>query len=132
MRGVALLLVLMSLALFLPGFVSLQPMDRDEPRFAQATKQMLEADDFVVIRFQTEARNKKPVGVYWLQAGFVAGAEALGVPEARAKIWLYRLPSLIGAIATVLLTWWAALALVGEGAALIAAMLMASTILLGV
>ena len=131
-RGVALLLVLMSLALFLPGFVSLQPMDRDEPRFAQATKQMLETGDFVAIRFQTEARNKKPVGVYWLQAGFVAGAQALGVPDARAKIWVYRLPSLIGAVATVLLTWWAALALVGEGAALIAAMLMASTILLGV
>ncbi len=131
-RGVALLLVLLSLALFLPGFVSLQPMDRDEPRFAQATKQMLETGDFVAIRFQTEARNKKPVGVYWLQAGFVVGAEALGAPEARAKIWLYRLPSLIGAVATVLLTWWAALALVGEGAALIAAMLMASTILLGV
>ncbi len=131
-RGVALLLVLMSLALFLPGFVSLQPMDRDEPRFAQATKQMLETGDFIAIRFQTEARNKKPVGVYWLQAGFVAGAEALGVPDARAKIWLYRLPSLIGAVATVLFTWWAALALVGEGAAVIAAMLMASTILLGV
>ncbi len=131
-RGVAVVLALLALALFLPGFVSLQPMDRDEPRFAQATKQMLETGDFVAIRFQTEARNKKPVGVYWLQAGFVAGAEALGVPQARAKIWLYRLPSLIGAVAAVLLTWWAALALVGEGAALIAAMLMASTILLGV
>ena len=77
-RSVALLLVLLSLALFLPGFASLQPMDRDEPRFAQATKQMLETGDFVAIRFQEEARNKKPVGVYWLQAGFVAGAEALG------------------------------------------------------
>ena len=131
-RSVALLLVLLSLALFLPGFASLQPMDRDEPRFAQATKQMLETGDFVAIRFQEEARNKKPVGVYWLQAGFVAGAEALGVPQARSKIWLYRLPSLIGAVATVLFTWWAALALVGEGAALIAAMLVASTILLGV
>ena len=131
-RGVALLLVLLSLALFLPGFASLQPMDRDEPRFAQATRQMLESGDFVAIRFQAEARNKKPVGVYWLQAGVVAGAEALGVPEARAQIWLYRLPSLIGAVATVLFTWWAALALVGEGAALIAAMLIASTILLGV
>jgi opacity protein-like surface antigen len=46
---------------------------------------MLETDDFVVIRFQTEARNKKPVGVYWLQAGVVAGAQALGVPELPAE-----------------------------------------------
>jgi hypothetical protein len=34
-------LLLLSLACFLPGFSSLQPMDRDEPRYAQATKQML-------------------------------------------------------------------------------------------
>src|SRR5829696_8283157 len=45
------LLVLLSLACFLPGFVSLQPMDRDEPRYAQASKQMLESGDFVDIRF---------------------------------------------------------------------------------
>ena len=62
------LLVLLSLACFLPGFASLQPMDRDEPRYAQASKQMLETGDFVDIRFQDEARHKKPVGIYWLQS----------------------------------------------------------------
>ena len=41
------LLILLSLACFLPGFTTLQPMDRDEPRYAQATKQMLETGDFV-------------------------------------------------------------------------------------
>ena len=39
-------LVLLSLACFLPGFTSLQPMDRDEPRYAQASKQMLETGRF--------------------------------------------------------------------------------------
>ena len=78
------LLVLISLACFLPGFASLHPMDRDEPRFAQASKQMLETGDFVDIRFQDEARHKKPVGIYWLQSAAVAAGEALGVPEARA------------------------------------------------
>ena len=53
-----LVLVLLSLACFLPGFASLQPMDRDEPRYAQASKQMLETGDFVDIRFQDEARHK--------------------------------------------------------------------------
>src|ERR671912_411729 len=100
-------LVVLSLICFAPGFVSLQPMDRDEPRFAQATKQMLETGDFVDIRFQNEARHKKPVGIYWLQAAAVAGAEAVGVPEARTAIAIYRLPSLFGALATVLLTYWA-------------------------
>lgn len=126
------LLLAICLALFLPGFFTLQPMDRDEPRFAQATKQMLETGDYVAIRFQDEARNKKPVGIYWMQAAVVRAAEALGVPDARRQVFLYRLPSLIGAIALVLLTYWAALALVSERAAFAAALLLASTILLGV
>lgn len=127
-----LLLVLLSLGAFLPGFTSLQPFDRDEPRFAQASKQMLETRDFVDIRFQDEARHKKPVGIYWLQAGSVAIGEALGVPQARTTMWLYRLPSLIGAIATVLLTYWALLAFVGARLALLGGALMAAAVLLGV
>ncbi len=126
------LLVLVSLALFLPGFFTLQPMDRDEPRFAQATKQMLETGDFVAIRFQEEARNKKPVGIYWMQAAAVTLAEAVGVPDAQDRIWIYRLPSLLGAIAAVLLTYWAALAFGSRRSALLAALLLASTLLLGV
>ena len=101
-RAVAALLAL-CLILFLPGQISLQPMDRDEPRFAQASKQMLETGDLVNIRFQGEARNKKPVGIYWAQAAAVAAGEALGVPNARTQIALYRIPSLIGAAASVLL-----------------------------
>ena len=121
---------LLSLACFLPGFVSLQPMDRDEPRFAQASKQMLETGDFVDIRFQDEARHKKPVGIYWLQAAAVAAGEALGVPEARTTIALYRMPSLIGALATVLLTYWAALAFAGRREAFLAAAFMAASVIL--
>jgi 4-amino-4-deoxy-L-arabinose transferase-like glycosyltransferase len=128
-RACAALLVL-SLACFLPGFVSLQPMDRDEPRYAQASKQMLESGDFVDIRFQTEARHKKPVGIYWLQAASVAAGEALGVPEARTTIALYRVPSLIGAAAMVLLTYWAALAFAGRREAFLAAAFMAACVVL--
>ncbi|HEX8166866.1 MAG TPA: glycosyltransferase family 39 protein [Beijerinckiaceae bacterium] len=123
-------LLLLSLACFLPGFVSLQPMDRDEPRYAQATKQMLETGDFVDIRFQGEARHKKPVGIYWLQAASVAAGEALGVPEARTTIALYRIPSLIGAAAMVLLTYWAALAFAGRREAFLAAAFMAACVVL--
>ncbi|MGL5361407.1 MAG: ArnT family glycosyltransferase, partial [Bosea sp. (in: a-proteobacteria)] len=127
-----LLLLGLSLACFLPGFVTLQPMDRDEPRFAQATKQMLETRDFVDIRFQDEARHKKPVGIYWLQSLTVSAGEALGVDQARTQIWLYRLPSLIGAVAAVLLTYWALLAFTTPPLAMLAAALMAASILLGV
>ncbi|KFC69084.1 Glycosyl transferase, family 39 [Bosea sp. LC85] len=125
-------LLLLSLVAFLPGFTSLQPLDRDEPRFAQASKQMLETGDFVDIRFQQEARHKKPVGIYWLQSAAVTAGEALGVQDPRHQIWLYRLPSLVGAVATVLLTYWALLAFFSPGLALLGGALMAAAVLLGV
>ena len=126
------MLVLASLILFLPGFFQIPPVDRDEARFAQATKQMIETGDYIDIRFQDEVRYKKPVGIYWLQAAAVRTAEALGVRGARTTIWLYRIPSLLGAIGAVLTTYWCALAFVSRRGALLAALMMASSTLLGV
>ena len=131
-RRAAALLVAVCLLAFLPGFFQIPPVDRDEARFAQATKQMVERGEYVDIRFQDEVRYKKPVGIYWLQAAAVHAGEALGVPHALTTIWLYRLPSLFGAIGAVLMTYWAALAFVGRRTALLAALMMASSILLGV
>src|ERR1700682_1750542 len=130
-RAVAFL-TLCGLLLFLPGFFNIPPIDRDEARFAQATKQMVESGDYVDIRFQDEVRYKKPVGIYWLQAAAGKAGEALAIPDARTTIWLYRLPSLAGAIGAVLLTYWAALAFVSRRGALLAALMMASSVLLGV
>ena len=131
-RRVAALLLAFSLIAFLPGFFQVPPVDRDEARFAQSSKQMLESGEYVDIRFQDEVRYKKPVGIYWLQVAAVKAGEALGVPQARTTIWLYRLPSLFGAMGGVLLTYWAALAFVSRRAAVIAALMMASCVLLGV
>ncbi|MCA0400372.1 MAG: glycosyltransferase family 39 protein [Proteobacteria bacterium] len=125
-------LAFIAFCLFVPGQFSLQPMDRDEPRFAQASKQMLESGDFVDIRFQEDARHKKPVGIYWLQAAGVKIGEMAGFEDARRVIGLYRLPSLLGAIAMVLLTYWAGLAFLSREGAFIAALIMAGSILLGV
>jgi len=125
-------LVALCLIAFLPGFFTIPPLDRDEARFAQATKQMLESGDYVDIRFQDESRYKKPVGIYWLQAGVVKLGEAAGVPRAHTRIWLYRLVSLAGAIGAVLATYWAALGFVSRRAALLAGIMMASSLLLGV
>jgi len=131
-RRASLALVVVCLLAFLPGFFTIPPVDRDEARFAQATKQMIETGDYVDIRFQDESRYKKPVGIYWLQAGFVKFGEAVGVPRAHTRIWLYRFPSLIGAIGAVLATYWSALAFVSRRAALLAGLLLASCLLLGV
>jgi 4-amino-4-deoxy-L-arabinose transferase-like glycosyltransferase len=125
-------LVVCGCLLFLPGFFNIPPIDRDEARFAQATKQMVETGDFVDIRFQDEVRYKKPVGIYWLQAASVEAASAIGLPRAQLRIWLYRIPSLIGAIGAVLLTYWAALAFVTRRGAIFAALIMCSSVLLGV
>ena len=126
------LLVLISLVSFLPGFFNIPPVDRDEARFAQATKQMIESGDYIDIRFQDEVRYKKPVGIYWLQAGVVRAAEAVGVPQARSTISLYRIPSLIGAIGAVLLTYLAALAFVTRRGAFLAGLMMATCVLLNI
>ena len=95
------LLGLLCLCLYLPGIAAIPVLDRDEARFAQATRQMLETGDFLNIRFQNEARNRKPAGIYWLQAAAVA---AFSTPGSSA-IWPYRLPSLAGATLAVLLTF---------------------------
>src|SRR5712671_5021967 len=123
------LLSLLCLLLYLPGIASIPPLDRDEARFAQATRQMLETEDFLRIRFQDEARNKKPAGIYWLQAVSVS---AFSSPAATA-IWPYRLPSLLGGVAAVLLTLTLGAALFREVAesrriAAIAAVLLASAL----
>ncbi|WP_322516948.1 glycosyltransferase family 39 protein [Rhodopseudomonas palustris] len=125
-------LALVGLVFFLPGFFNIPPIDRDEARFAQATKQMVETGDFVDIRFQDEVRYKKPVGIYWLQAAVVETASKLGLPRAQVRIWLYRVPSMAGAIGAVLMTYWAALAFIGRRGAVVAGLLLCSSILLGV
>jgi 4-amino-4-deoxy-L-arabinose transferase-like glycosyltransferase len=124
-------LTLVGLVFFLPGFFTIPPIDRDEARFAQATKQMVETGDFVDIRFQDDVRYKKPVGIYWLQSAAVETASQLGLPRAQLRIWLYRVPSLIGAIGAVLLTYWAALAFVTRRGAALAALMICSCVLLG-
>jgi len=126
-RGYAVLAAL-AFALFLPGFFTLSPTDRDESRFAQATKQMVESGDYIDIRFQEQARHKKPVGIYWLQA---AAVHASG-QGAEAPIWVYRLPSLLGAVGAVLALAWAGAPLVGSAPAFLAAAFLASSLLLGV
>lgn len=121
------ILVVFCLLLFLPGITAIPPLDRDEPRFTQATKQMLETGDLVDIRFQDEARHKKPVGIYWLQAASVSlfGGD-------RTDIWKYRMVSFVGALAGVLLTFWMARAFLTPEPAFLAALSFGATLLLGV
>jgi len=110
----------------LPGLLAAPPLDRDESRFAQATAQMLETRDFVVIRYQDQPRFKKPVGIHWLQA---ASVSLFSDPEARA-IWAYRIPSLLGAMLAAAACAWGARAFFGAEAGLFAGAMLGATFLL--
>lgn len=115
-----LTLVLLCLSVYLPGLWSIPAVDRDEARFAQASRQMFEAAAFpriapervradfhdggwAVPKIQDRERLNKPPLIYWLQ---VASAwVCTGGDPMRDAIWMYRVPSVLAAIATVLITW---------------------------
>jgi 4-amino-4-deoxy-L-arabinose transferase-like glycosyltransferase len=124
-------LVLLCLALWIPGFFTIPPGDRDESRFAQASRQMLESGDYVRIRLGEVERNKKPAGIHWAQAGAVHALEAVGIP-ARDRIWPYRVPSLLGALAAVLATYAFGRGLVGRRAAFLGAAMLAGCFVLAI
>src|SRR6266498_215193 len=72
MKRNVLFLFLFSLLMTVSGLATMPPLDRDEPRFVQATKQMAETGDYVDIRLQQGTRYQKPIGIYWLQSAAVA------------------------------------------------------------
>lgn len=61
----ALLFLLLTLILLLPGSAIIPLMDRDEPRFAQATEEMRQSGQWVIPYFNGEYRFDKPPLTYW-------------------------------------------------------------------
>ena len=146
-KAAGLSLVLLCLSVYLPGLWTIPPVDRDECRFAQASRQMFEqavwpedrldkrvdeakgmpagmhAGGWVVPMVQGKPRLNKPPLVYWLQ---VASAWVMtgGNPE-RDAIWMYRLPSALCALGTVLITWRVGLRMFDPRAAWLAGVLLA-------
>jgi 4-amino-4-deoxy-L-arabinose transferase-like glycosyltransferase len=124
------LLAVLCVMLWLPGILSLPALDRDESRFAQSSRQMLESGNFVDIRFGQVPRYKKPVGIYWMQAAAtaIAGHVENLADGQDTKIWTYRLPSLIGGITAVWLTYWLGSVFAAE-VGLVAALLLGFSVL---
>ncbi|KTD65805.1 ArnT family glycosyltransferase [Legionella spiritensis] len=121
-----LLLALFSLLLMLPGMAGLPVIDRDEAHFAQASRQMAQSGNYFQVRFQDKTRFQKPPGINWLQA---ASVQLFGNADL-SSIWPYRIPSLLGAFLSVLLTYWFGRYFINEQTALIAAAILASSLLL--
>ena len=98
----------------LAGMWSLPLIDRDEPRFAEASREMIERGDYVVPYFNNRVRFDKPPLAYWAQ---VASYKIFGENDFAA-----RFPSAIAAALTALsifawgsridgarVGWWAAI-----------------------
>lgn len=112
--------------LALPGLFALPVLDRDEGRFTEASSEMMETGDYVVIRYHEELRNKKPVAIHWFQSMAVS---LMSGPEGR-QIAEYRVPSMLGAILAALATFWGGTALFSRRAAFLAAVVIGTTLLL--
>jgi 4-amino-4-deoxy-L-arabinose transferase-like glycosyltransferase len=119
-------LVSLLLLAWLPALTTLPPLDRDESRFAEASRQMLETGDYVDIRFGSGPRYNKPIGIYWLQSlsATVAG------PALRDRIWVYRIPSLLGGLLSAVFLYGLARSIASRETALFAALLLGTTLLL--
>jgi len=110
----ALLLVALTLLLALPQAALLPLLDRDEPRFAEASREMLQSGDFVVPTFNHAPRYAKPPLIYWCMA---ASYEVFG-----ENAFAARLPSLLAVAGTALLLFAWGRALGSQEGGLIAAL----------
>lgn len=125
----AFFLMLLVLALHLPGNLLLPPLDRTEVVYAQTAKQMLEADgsrSWTAPAFQTEPKFEKPLVVLWLQA---ASAFVTGQAD---QIRGYRIPSILGTMLAVLATFWGAARLFDARVAFVGAALLATMLVVTV
>src|SRR5438309_882332 len=81
------------------GTWSVPLIDRDEPRFAEASREMIERGDYIVPRFNNQLRLDKPPLAYWAQ---VASYKVFGENDFAA-----RFPSAVAAalVALSILAW---------------------------
>lgn len=79
----AFVVVALGAVALLPGTSTLPLIDRDEPRFAEATRVMMTGGDWVVPHFNGELRLDKPPLTYWLMS---VGYRVAGVGELGARL----------------------------------------------
>ncbi len=107
-----IILLLLSFSLFFSSINSLPVLDRDEARYAQSSKQMVESNNYFSIKFQNEYRSKKPIGIYWLQTisvnllSNITYLDDLKYDVSNDDIWKYRLVSGLATFLCVLFLYY--------------------------
>jgi len=103
-----------SIAFHVAGTWNLPLIDRDEPRFAEASREMIDRSDYVVPHFNNQLRLDKPPLTYWAQVTsykiFGENDFAARFPSAVAAAFIalsiFGWGSRIGGTKTA---WWAAI-----------------------
>jgi 4-amino-4-deoxy-L-arabinose transferase-like glycosyltransferase len=111
-------LALVAALSILPGVGRATLWEPDEPRFAEATRQMFERHDFATPYFNGTPRFEKPILLYWLQA---TASLVTGVNEVSA-----RLPAAFAGIGSVLLLYLIASRVTSRRAALVSGLALAT------
>jgi hypothetical protein len=112
------LLLAVAGVLFFAGLGRWPLLEPDEGRNAEVAREMLLSGDWVTPHFNAYPYLDKPAVFFWLVAG---SFRVWGVGEGAA-----RAPSALMALATLLLTWWLARKMFGDGVALRAGIIFAT------
>lgn len=97
--------------------------DRDEPRFARATVEMIESGNYLYPTFNDDLRPDKPILAYWLMS---LPMRLLGPSEFTARFW-----SPVGMFASCLLIYYMGRKLIAPLAGLLALAMYSLTLLTG-
>jgi 4-amino-4-deoxy-L-arabinose transferase-like glycosyltransferase len=118
--AVLIVLAVMSIYLFMATRATL--WDRDEPRFARATVEMIESGNYLVPTFNNDLWPDKPVMFYWLMS---LPIRLFGPTEFACRFF-----AAVGTALTCLLTFFVGQRLLGVKAGLWAMVILASTLMM--
>lgn len=114
-------IILMSAMLYVLLSLYWPKFSRAEVFFAECAREMIAASNYVTPLYHGEAFFDKPILVYW----FIIGCfKTFGVTHFAARI-----PSIVASLATLALTAWACRQLFGVQAALLATMVLATSVM---
>jgi 4-amino-4-deoxy-L-arabinose transferase-like glycosyltransferase len=129
-----LLVILACLLLFVPGLWSYGLIDPWETHYGEVGRRMLDDQDWVVLRWQNEVFQSKPVLTFWLIA---AGMKATGVASlggysgeltvSPLAVFALRIPFVLFAIGGLVSVWWMLSRLVSRRIAWLSLLVTATT-----